>query len=171
MEIGFYKSPWQHFVVSDFVNQDTHSVVSNLHEQLTGNPTTGCRKTVTFDGQVEEAIYSDLKASFLSLLNEVGLNNIKGNVVVEFDALGTDYKYHPHTDIGIKLVSFVYHVSEQGSGTKLLANKDGPVIKTLPWVVNGGGGFIRTNNSWHTFDNVGFPTVRRTVLFTLRKQA
>lgn len=171
MEVDFYNTPWPHFTVFDFVKEDTYNTIKKLHDTLTGNPSAQHRKTIVFNEQDDYVVHSILKANFLSLLDEFGLHNIKGNVFIEFDALGADYKYHSHTDIDTKLVSFVYHVSERSSGTKLMANENGPVIKTLPWIVNGGGGFIRTNNSWHTFDNIGFPTVRRTVLFTLRKQA
>jgi hypothetical protein len=169
MEITTDKSPWPHFIVSDFLNSEMYQVAKQIHERFTGKPSAGSRNTVRLKRRVNHYLYDQMETNFLSLLDRVGLPDISGEVVVEFDALGINYQYPPHTDIASKVASFVYHISEQGSGTKLLNDKQPSSIKTLPWIVNGGGGFIRTANSWHMFDNIGFSSIRRTILFTLRK--
>lgn len=171
MKIKTGKRPWPHFIVTNFISDEMYSAAKQIHERMTGEPEAGKRNTFPFKRRVNHYLYDELETNFLSLLSQVGLQHADGEVVIEFDALGAGFEYHPHTDIATKIASFVYHVSEQGTGTRLLTREKNPSIKTLPWIVNGGGGFVRTENSWHTFDNVDFSTVRRTMLLTLRKQA
>ena len=169
MEITTDKSPWPHFIVSNFLNPEMYHVAKQIHERFTGEPSVGKRNTILLKRKVNHYLYDEMETNFLQLLDQVGLLDGSGRVVIELDALGIGFQYPPHTDIASKVASFVYHISEYGSGTKLLNNNPFSTISALPWIVNGGGGFIRTANSWHMFDNIGFSSVRRTILFTLRK--
>jgi len=171
MKINWHDYPFRHYIVENFLSEEDFAAVRQYHFDEVPAPKVGRnnKRNENISKEMRDILYPPMlelakqvnpKGENHPLLNKLRLN-------IEFDAIQPGYGHAIHTDIKGKWVVFVLHVGDSGYGTRLHETGDGPIVKTMPWIPNGGGGFIRSDSSWHSFDTHETDTVRRTVILNL----
>jgi len=168
MKIIHCENPWPHFEVEDFLTEDQISLVRNDFVSA---------KSPKDFGQITKD-YNHTKFDFLIdnfklLLNNINYkyNNDDTEITTFYHQLSPEANYKIHNDQESKLVSFILHISDEGRGTKLYSSRDeSSFYKNARWIPGGGTAFVKTNESWHSMDNLDNFFIRKTVLINLRKK-
>ena len=195
MELIWYKEPWEHFEVKNFLSeselQEVRKYFSKLH-QPTGiidsgstsrknviaayrcNTEWNSEQTPSANDHMTQFLFHRFK-QLLEILNSdessnySGFDSAKHVLHLEYDRIYPGFEWQIHNDLWTKQVSFILHVSEYGHGTRLYQNADGSGTKrTVNWIPAGGGGFMRGDETHHSFDTLDDNTIRHTIIFTSR---
>lgn len=172
MHINYYDEPWEFFDVREFLTPqeliDLRSYMDNLPGDFDGS--------LRLNRELSELEFDDqsnvIAARFKELLELIGAPYNAGDheIVLEYDKSKPGFDYKVHSDVVVKEVSFVLHVSEKGNGTRLYKELDKTGMRTIDWIPAGGGGFKNDTYKHHSFDNLKQTTVRHTVIITLRRR-
>lgn len=180
MELIWYKEPWEHFEIKNFISESELQDVRNYFSTLsipdgkTGKDDIEKYRHNTYFKAFEhdfDDVSEMLTNRFIDLLKStpIGWNKNKDEIHLEFDRIYPGFEWPIHNDLWTKRLSFILQVSKKGHGTRLYENADGSGIKrTVNWIPGGGGGFIRGNETFHSFDTLDDNTIRQTVIFTSR---
>lgn len=174
MTITFHTKPWDYFTVADFLNKEEllyirkelHSMASyeeNYKEE-------GLRLNSPISLNNRKGIWNIVVPKFEELCNKVdSIDKKKEQVVVEASIIKPGFNYQVHNDRFTKTLSFVLHISENGHGTRLYENAEGTGTQsTMKWIPGGGGGFVRQEHKYHSFDTLEDTSSRYTLLLTKR---
>jgi hypothetical protein len=167
MKIKFHDDPWYHYEVSEFLTQDEFDAVKAYHIENVP-PLEKGRNNLR-----NQFISEEMRGIITPRMHELAKlikpkeDNTNRRLNIEMDTIQPEWAFSIHQDIKGKYIVFVLDLSDTGNGTRLHKSEDGPIVKTMPWIVNGGGGFIRTDYSWHSFDTHGATEPRRTVILNL----
>ena len=117
-----------------------------------------------------------LRERFIELLRllNVKWNENRHSIYMELDKISPKFKFQIHTDIWTKVLSLIIHISETGHGTRLYSPHKSfdewrTLVRTMNWTPRGGGGFLRTDETYHSFDTIEDNMMRQTILLTLRQ--
>tara|TARA_B100000035_G_C20795834_1_gene463214 strand:+ start:81 stop:668 length:588 start_codon:yes stop_codon:yes gene_type:complete len=181
MKLIWYKEPWEHFEVENFLSegelQDVRDYFSTLSvpDGKVGKNKLGRYRHNTYVYPDHPEIHNDickmLSKKFIRLLRGTSAkwDHNTDEIHIEFDRIYPGFKWPIHNDMWTKRVSFILHISEHGHGTRLYQNADGSGTKrTVNWIPGGGGGFVRSDISHHSFDTLDDNSVRQTVILTSR---
>ena len=174
MKLDWYDTPWQHFEVNNFLSenelQDVRQYFSTLSVPQSGNDHLR-HNTIISPVCEKNAISKIISDRFIELLNQtpVKWDESKLEIWMEYDRIYPNFGWKIHNDLDTKLVSFILHISDKGTGTRLFENEDGSGDKRIVnWIPGGGGGFVRGDKTWHSFDTFEHDTMRHTVILTAR---
>ena len=167
MKIEYYDDPWNHYQVTDFLTEEEFNIVRDYHVNNVKPLEEG--RNVFRVSLISEEIRSILSKRMYELAAQVDPEHDNSNceMNIEMHTIQPDWEHSVHRDISTKKITFVLDISEEGNGTRLYERKDGPIVKTMPWIVNGGGGFIRSDSTWHSFDTHGGTEPRRTIILNI----
>ena len=167
MKINWHTEPYKWYSVSDFLTQEELDTVMQYHIDNVAVPETG--RNNLRNEFISDEIRGIIEPRMLELANTVRPNEDHSSrrLNIEMDSIQPGWGFCTHTDIEGKYIVFVLHLSEFGNGTRLHETRDGPYVETMPWIPNGGGGFIRSDSSWHSFDTHAQSTTRRTIILNL----
>lgn len=182
MKVNWISEPWEHFEVEDFVSPEQLSDLRDYFKTLSVpdgvtplnyNPDiTKYRHNYYINSGNEklDPISAMLQQRFIKLLKTVHeWSSAKYEIHIEYDRIYPGFEWKIHNDLDTKVVSYILHVSDKGHGTRLYENSDGSGSKrTVKWIPGGGGGFVRQDNSHHSFDTLEDSTIRNTVILTSR---
>jgi hypothetical protein len=167
MKIEYYNDPWNHYQVTDFLTEEEFNIIKDYHIKNVRPPKEG--RNVFPSRLISEEIRGILSPRMHELAAQVDPKHDNSDCVIniEMHTIQPDWEYPVHQDIPLKNITFVLDISAEGNGTRLYEREDGPIVKTMPWIVNGGGGFIRSDSTWHSFDTHGGTEPRRTVILNI----
>ena len=167
MKIEYYDDPWNHYQVTDFLTEEEFNIVRDYHVNNV-KPLKEGRNVFSLP-LISKEIRNILSSRLYELAAQVDPKNDNSNceINIEMHTIQPDWEHSVHRDISTKKITFVLDISEEGNGTRLYERKDGPIVKTMPWIVNGGGGFIRSDSTWHSFDTHGGTEPRRTIILNI----
>ena len=167
MKIEYYDDPWNHYQVTNFLTEEEFNIVRDYHINNV-KPLKEGRNVFGLES-ISKEIHSILSSRLYELAAQVDSKNDNSNceINIEMHTIQPDWEHSVHRDISTKKITFVLDISEEGNGTRLYERKDGPIVKTMPWIVNGGGGFIRSDSTWHSFDTHGGTSPRRTIILNI----
>lgn len=80
------------------------------------------------------------------------------------------YVIEPHTDIPNKVITVMFYLTRETRdiGTCIYADKEGTLLKRLPFVYNSGLCFVVNDKSWHGVPKLGADEpIRRVIVFNL----
>ena len=181
MKINYYNDPWDHFEVKDFLTEAEFNKVKALFKALPEPQNFLDRVTEWWDENGEEQasqypngveIHRLLISRFSELLEKLPISYDKDecSIHIEFDKISPEFEWPIHNDVWIKLVSVIIHISDTGNGTRLYSeNDENTLVRTVNWIPRGGGGFIRDEHKYHSFDTLDTDTNRETIILTLRE--
>ena len=169
MRISHFYQPWKHFEVSDFISDSEHKEIKKLYKTFP-DPR-------PINDRVSHKIQNDmLRNRFIELLKWLNIqwNNNTHSIHIELDKISPQFKFQIHTDIWTKMLSLIIHISETGHGTRLYSPHKSfdewrTLVRTMNWTPRGGGGFLRTDETYHSFDTIEDDMMRQTILLTLRQ--
>ena len=182
MELIWYKEPWEHFEVKNFLTESELQDVRDYFSTLSmpngingGNDIGKFRHNLHLHPNNREkhnSVSELISKRFVELLikTPMGWNPTKDEIHLEFDRIYPGFEWPIHNDMESKRLSFILHVSENGHGTRLYEEFDGTGEnkRTVNWIPGGGGGFIRGNRTFHSFDTLEDDSIRHTVILTSR---
>tara|TARA_R100000008_G_scaffold28285_1_gene15646 strand:+ start:1660 stop:2199 length:540 start_codon:yes stop_codon:yes gene_type:complete len=169
VRIIHFNEPWQHFEVYDFISYNEHKEIKKLFKTFPDPRSTNDRISHKIENEMLRERFKEL----LRLLN-VEWNENKHSIHMELDKISPKFKFQIHTDIWTKVLSLIIHISETGHGTRLYSPHKSfdewrTLVRTMNWTPRGGGGFLRTDETYHSFDTIEDNMMRQTILLTLRQ--
>ena len=169
MRIIHFNEPWKHFEVYDFISNNEHKEINKLFKTFPDPRPTNDR----ISHKIENKMLRERFIELLRLLN-VKWNENKHSIYMELDKISPKFKFQIHTDIWTKVLSLIIHISETGHGTRLYSSHKSfdewrTLVRTMNWTPRGGGGFLRTDETYHSFDTIEDNMMRQTILLTLRQ--
>lgn len=183
MELIWYNEPWEHFEVKDFLSPEELQVQREYFSNLSvPDGKTGKDRIEKYrHNNYHKPEYREnwdrntkfLEHRFINLLNQIPAkwNPAQDEVHIEYDRIYPGFEWQIHNDVWTKRVSFILQISEYGHGTRLYEKFDGSGKKrTVNWIPGGGGGFIRGDETHHSFDTLEDSTIRQTVILTSRQK-
>ena len=167
MKVEYYDDPWDHYQVTDFLTEEEFNIVKDYHINNV-KPLKEGRNVFPLP-LISEEMRSILSRRMYELAAQVDPEHDNSNreMNIEMHTIQPDWEHSVHRDISVKKITFVLDISAEGNGTRLYKTKDGTIVKTMPWIVNGGGGFIRNDSTWHSFDTHGGTEPRRTIILNI----
>lgn len=181
MDIIWYKEPWEHFEVRNFLTTEELKEVREFFDTLPlpdGKTGENEQEKYRLNRYVDPENFHSrndidtmIQNRFIDLLKSVGAgwNAAKDEIHLEYDRIFPGFDWPIHNDLWTKRVSFILHVSDTGHGTRLYENHDGSGRKrTVNWLPGGGGGFVRDDHTHHSFDTLEDTDIRKTVILTSR---
>ena len=167
MNTLYETSPYFHFITEDFFEKDDLKwILDASNKIITPDTREDCIKKN--DRFVQDLKYLDIDfervvAPFKSLAHAVceqrypdlieKFNGPRYSPVAQMQLNPRGWNYNlVHNDMPSKIFTFTVFLSEYGKGTQIYSgpNKE-DYVYTAEWKVNGGMGFVRTEDSWHDF--------------------
>ena len=169
MRISHFYQPWKHFEVSDFLSDSEHKEIKKLFKTFPDpNP---------INDRISHKVQNDiLRSRFVELLKWLNIqwNENTHSIHIQLDKISPQFEYRIHTDIWTKVLTLVIHISDSGHGTRLYSTTETfdrrTLVRTMNWIPRGGGGFLRSDTTFHSFDTLEDKTMRQTIILTLRTE-
>ena len=178
MIIHWQYEPWKHFEVRDFLTSEELQEVRNYFDTLsmpdgiTGKDHRQQNRHTEYFTPTRElnAVSAMIKSRFIELCQVVdSWNENEEEIHIDYERMYPGFEWHMHRDQFTKKISFILHISESGTGTRIHEKEDGSgANRTAAWIVGGGNGFLNKDNTWHNFDVLDDKEVRKTVCITKR---
>ena len=174
MTINFFTTPWNYFTVTDFLNKEELLYIRKELDDLASYEEyykeEGLRLNYPINLSNRKGIWNIVTPKFIELCNKVdNIDEKKEHITAEVSIIKPGFNYAIHNDRFTKTFSFVLHISENGHGTRLYENVEGTGTQsTMEWIPGGGGGFIRQEHHYHSFDTLEDTSLRYTLLLTKR---
>lgn len=174
MTISYFSNPWEFFTVRDFLNTNELlfirkelDIISSYQDSYQEK---GKRINIAINSNKYSSVFNLVAPKFKQLCNTVDkIDEDKEEIIVEVSIIKPGFSYAIHNDRFTKTLSFVLHISEYGHGTRLYENVEGGgLCTTMDWIPGGGGGFIRHDSHYHSFDTLEDTSLRQTILLTKR---
>lgn len=169
MKVETFDDPFSHFTFEDFFSSEAFTLISAFSRMEVPPLDKGERNNLPH--HMIPIFLHDLILPFAYELERMvrGDNKTHSSYNLEFDTITPGFEYPVHQDDPAKDFVFIVYLSDKGKGTCLHSDPSKEPVKIAPWVKNGGCGFLRTENSWHSFNTHGLVKPRRTLIVNLRK--
>lgn len=170
MTISYFSEPWGFFTVKDFINTKELLLIRKELDSISEDQDLfkeeGKRINIAINPNFKSNIFNLVVPKFKQLCRTVDkLEEDNEEVIVEASIIKPGFSFPIHNDRSIKTLSFVLHISENGHGTRLYKNLEGEgLCTTMDWIPGGGGGFIRDDSHYHSFDTIEDISIRQTLL-------
>ena len=178
MDINHYNKPWKHFEVSNFLTSEELQKVRSYFDTLsvpdgiTGEDYRQQNRHTTYHipSHTNNSLTDMIRNRFIELCKKVDFYDPEEEEIhVDYERMYPGFTWHMHRDQFTKKISFILHISESGTGTRIHEKKDGSGDnRTAAWIVGGGNGFVNKDNTWHNFDVLDDTEIRKTVCITKR---
>lgn len=164
--ITHFYEPWYHFEIQNMLTPENFSLVKQYSESLEQYDSRSMY--VIRDGE----IYDILSSAMKRICKEINYNPpVDHEITIQFDNIVPNWAYNKiHSDNPKKFVTFIFAISDEGTGTHIYSTDKSELVKTTNWVQNGGNGFIRADDTWHDFDAKGLTDIRRTAIIMLAEK-
>ena len=174
MRISHFHQPWKHFEVSDFISVDEYEEIKKLYKTFPDPKPINDRVSHRIQNEM-------LRNRFIEALKWLNIqwSECTHSIHIILDKISPQFNHIIHTDTSTKILTLVIHISDKGHGTRLYSsdkpfdnydpemNRD-RLVKTQTWTPRGGLGFLRSDETHHSFDTLEDETMRQTIIFTLR---
>ena len=167
MQISHFYQPWKHFEVSDSISESEHKEIKKLYKTFPDPKPINDRVSHKIQNEM-------LRNRFIELLKWLNIQWSENthSIHIELDKISPQFKFQIHTDIWTKVLTLIIHISDSGHGTRLYSSTKTfdwrTLVRTMNWTPRGGGGFLRSDETHHSFDTLEDKTMRQTIILTLR---
>lgn len=151
MIVTKYTDPWEHYIVDDFLDESTFDMVQATIEQFPrANPKE--QETLFLKKSGYHAIYQAIYDTYVEYIRDyVDPNILDTNIRMEYSSCGNGFVYNIHRDHVAKIFSFVFYVSEEGTGTSLYDASGQTLVKEVEWKPNRAFAFFRGEDTFHSY--------------------
>lgn len=164
MTIEYFYEPWFHFVIDDFLSENELSEFVRIIDEVSqsdyklvtyGEHDIPFSHTYVFDNTVRRFLRKKMVDTYeqLEMKPKIDLQNVFYNT--QMSTLYPNSNHGIHWDMGVKLMSLVVYMSEEGNGTRLYnTDKLSSFSKEVEWKINRCVGFFpKEDITWHDFYN------------------
>lgn len=175
------EEPYRHWLFQDFFPEDVFEELQGIEFPLidlggvsgTREAHNPDRKYFDVDNQAAFPAVADVAAALqdpeiVALIAAHFGAPLDGTLLRIEYAQDTDgFWLKPHTDIGVKMFTLLYYLSDDprhdGLGTDIYADPETPVGRS-PWRPNGGMIFVPSDRTWHGFEQRPIEGVRKSII-------
>lgn len=175
------EEPYRHWLFQDFFPADVFAELKTIEFPLidlggvsgTREAHNPDRKYFDVDNQAAFPAVAEVSTALqdqeiVALIAEHFGAPIDGTLLRIEYAQDTDgFWLKPHTDIGVKMFTLLYYLSDDprhaGLGTDIYADPGTPVGRS-PWRPNGGMIFVPSDRTWHGFEPRPIAGVRKSII-------
>ena len=177
MDIIWCNEPWRHFEVKNFLTDEEFVLVKEYFDTLSEpDGLTGDtyrqknRHTTHHTPETSNKLTNMIRDRFIDLCKRVDTwDEEEEAVYVDYERMYPGFTWNIHKDDFTKKISFILHISDSGTGTRIHETQDGLGGKrTASWIPAGGNGFVNQDHTWHNFDVLDDIEIRKTVCITKR---
>lgn len=157
MKLVGKSEPWEHYLVENFIPDDSFPSLQNWVKSLPKTPPDKRRNSAWIipsgesndDYIVNPKMYDLLTNRFKLILGD-DYDPDTMIIICEYNTCPAGYQYPIHNDAPEKIASMVLYVSEEGDGT-VLYNRDETYHSRQEWKPNTGFFFFRKEDTWHSY--------------------